>query len=336
MSVLAAVTLGQWELLQRHPAPAAELKAMPTAICVEAGAVMIAVDSARRRHLLVPVSRLEDVVQDGRSQGCRVAARSLVGHGAGHFADLVCVSKDGFDVFGLLINDILARIQNGSASPGSVCAQALEHWRELLGSGGRSGVGPSQVIGLFGELWVLRRLAKIAPAAIASWLGPLGTPHDFSFGATALEVKTTSSATGNACQIHGATQLEAPPHGILHLAFLRVEQRPGTGQTLADLIAELHTIGVAPEPLLERLDAVDYPEMQKDLHVTRQWSAVEFRVWRVADSFPRIVPGSFSGGILPPGVVGLNYVIDLAAAGPPLTEAEVEEMFQALSGKETS
>ena len=332
----AGVTPGHWELLQRCPAQASELKAMPTSVRVEAGAVMIAIDSARRRHLLVPVDRLEDVIEDSRSQGCRVTARPLVGHGAGQFADLVCVRRDGFEVFGLLINDVLARIENGSRPPGSVCAETLEDWRELLGSGGRQGLGPSQLLGLFGELWVLRRLVKISPSAIASWLGPLGTPHDFSFGATALEVKTTSSATGTACQIHGVTQLAAPRHSVLHLAFLRVEQRPGTGQTVADLIAELRTLGVAPEPLRERLDAVEYLETQKDPCATRQWSAVDFRVWRVADSFPRIVPGSFVGGALPPGVVGLNYVIDLAAAGPSLPEDGVEAIFNALASKGAS
>ena len=128
----------------------------------------------------------------------------------------------------------------------------------------------------------------------------------------------------------------APRHGVLHLAFLRVEQRPGTGQTVADLIAELRTLGVAPEPLRERLDAVEYLETQKDPCVPRQWSAVDFRVWRVADSFPRIVPGSFVGGALPPGVVGLNYVIDLAAAGPSLPEDGVEAILNALAGKGAS
>jgi Putative PD-(D/E)XK family member, (DUF4420) len=56
-----------------------------------------------------------------------------------------------------------------------------------------SGLGREAVIGLFGELIVLRRVAAFAGWAIAinAWKGPFGGLHDFARRGQAVEVKTS-------------------------------------------------------------------------------------------------------------------------------------------------
>ena len=327
------ITPGQWELLKAVPSRAGELRAATTGVTVASGEVMIALDSAQRRHLLVPVAVPEDVRCDSRGSGCRVSARELLGYGGLHFADLECLNREASEVFGLLADDVLRRIEDGAAPSGAVCAEALDDWRGLLGGSGGRHPGPSEMLGLFGELWILRRLVQISPAALQSWLGPLGAPHDFSFGRSALEVKTTSSATGTACQIHGLKQLTPPQEAKLYLALVRVEQRPGLGETIVDLLLQLQQMGVNHAGLVDRLDALRYRDAESEPYAGRQWSPVEFSIWPVTVDFPSITPATFPNGTVPSGIISVNYVLDLAFAGPALDEAEREAVLGALAGR---
>ena len=333
MSQVDKITPGKWEVLQVVGKSTSELNAMPINVKEHKGLVLIAIDSSDCRHLLVSVNKLDDVRSDSRSPGCRVFARELHGHGSSvFFADLVCLRKDGFDVFNLLANDILERLKVEDLDHGSVCAEALEDWRDLLGgSGTGKGLSASQALGLFGELCVLKQLAQISPISVESWLGPEGNPHDFSQGPNALEVKTTASATSLACQIHGITQLESPVNGNLYLAFLRLVQRPGVGLSLSELISELYSLGVSRSALRTKLKTLGYEENQEDPFLNKKWEVKDQYVWSVRDKFPRLTKDSFNGGNLPDGVLGLNYSIDLLNAGAPMSDSEVQRLFNDLA-----
>lgn len=338
MSDVIKITPGNWELLLATSSAASEIKAMPIHVEGVIGKLLIALDSKNSRHLLVAVDRLEDVREDSRSPGCRVFGRELHGHGEHiFFADLVCSRKEAFPVFNLLVNDILERLSSGKFDQGAVCAETIEDWRDLLGgSGVGKGLSNSQILGLFGELWVLKQLTKISTSSIDSWLGPDGNPHDFSQGLNGLEVKTTSSATSLACHIHGITQLEPPLNGDLYLALVRLEQRPGFGISIVDLISELNNAGISKNSIREKLDAIGYVEDKDNPFFYKKWIVKELKIWNVKDKFPRIVNSSFEIKSLPIGVMSLNYSIDLSIAGDPIQEEDIHKLFIKLAGKETS
>jgi hypothetical protein len=322
------ITPGQWHLLRSVASGPGELRAAPTGVESDAGPVLFALDKHMRRHLLVPVASCNEIVEDARSRGCRVSRRELIGHGSGHYADLACLASDAEDVFSLLVNDVLDRLERGASPPGRAGAEALEDWRALLGGG--FGLGEAELTGLFGELWVLRGLAAISPSAVDSWLGPLGAPHDFLLDGNALEIKTTVSATGTACHIHGVTQLQPPEGGSLHLGLVRLERRPGDGERISDLVDAILACGVSRSALEERLTAIGFDVSSAS--VLPRWRASQFQVWKVDADFPRVVPSSFGGSSVPAGVSSLNYIIDLSAAGSPLSEDRAADLMHGLSG----
>ena len=60
----------------------------------------------------------------------------------------------------------------------------------------------------------------------------------------------------------------------------------------------------------------------------------ESHIFRVDDSFPRIVSSSFVEGKLPNGILKLDYTIDLTSEPPyPLTNTEVENLYIELASK---
>lgn len=323
------ITEGKWQLLISSAAPESGMRAQPVGIEVGGQQVLMAVGSGGSRHLLIPVGDSEEVVQDAGSRGCTVRARALTDGALQEYADMACNRPEVFRVFSLLAEDVLVRLSQHVASPGEVCAACIEDWRELLGGGGFS---RNAAVGLFGELWFLRELVRRSPEAVGSWLGPLSAPHDFSRCSCSLEVKTTASSAGMVCQIHGLAQLEGMEGGRHHLGFVRLEERPGGGESIVSLVDSIISLGVRKSELLERLEALSYDAENPKPAAFRQWIVRELRVWEVSLEFPRIVAGSFRNGI-PAGVVGISYSIDLSHAGSPLKESEVERLMRILSGE---
>jgi hypothetical protein len=126
-----------------------------------------------------------------------------------------------FQEFYLLLTDIADSIQLDGSTVETAVRTRLESWKELLRSVGL--LSPERQVGLWGELWLLRRLIKTRdPEALESWTGPVAEPHDFRIGQTELEVKTTKSRQRYHV-INGLDQL-TPSEGLkLFLLSLQIE-----------------------------------------------------------------------------------------------------------------
>src|SRR5699024_11964800 len=80
----------------------------------------------------------------------------------------------------------------------------------------------NRVIGIFGELTILERLARRDPqSALSAWQGRNGARHDF-VRTNALEVKTFGGSGSPAVTIHGESQLEPPLKAQVHLVAFRM------------------------------------------------------------------------------------------------------------------
>lgn len=101
-------------------------------------------------------------------------------------------------------------------------------------------MGTEREIGLFGEMLFLEYLIEQhGPAAVKSWIGPLGEPHDFRIGEHEFEVKTTTSSTREHT-INGIRQL-VPSHGCT-LAVISVLLGPpakDAGRSLAGVVRDI-------------------------------------------------------------------------------------------------
>lgn len=186
--------------------------------------------------------------------------------------------------------------------------------------------------GLFAELWHLRELARLAPdRALDVWVGPQGARHDFMGGAASLEVKATLSRHGRFPEIHSVEQLEPPPGAVLYLAMMKLERVAAVGDTVGRLLEEVADLGVDRHDLTLRAGEAGFESTDLALDHPTRFSVVEDRTYLVDAGFPAITPASFAGGMVPPGVLRVRYLIDLSTDTPaPLDPEAVSEIYPLL------
>ena len=116
--------------------------------------------------------------------------------------------------------------------------------------------------------------------------------------------------------ISSVFQLEEPPEGELFLYHHRFEQK-ADGLTLPLLVEQILDMGVEPDKFKELLGDVGYREELAEEYRDRGFRMVERRMYAVAgDGFPRIIPASFDGGVVPAGTTRITYSIDLTNEPP--------------------
>ncbi len=90
----------------------------------------------------------------------------------------------------MLVFDILKSLETNSSKPEKICRDILSRWRDLLSKDQVNLPDKNTLIGVFGELWVLRSMAQHNPFAVDIWVGPEGARFDFINENKELEVKT--------------------------------------------------------------------------------------------------------------------------------------------------
>lgn len=138
-----------------------------------------------------------------------------------------------------LISDVLSRMADGESD----CLRALElSWGDfeaLLSSSAQ--ITREKVVGLFGELWVLRLLLSESVAPLSCWIGADRQSHDFRMGALELEVKTTTSNVRRHV-IHGLNQLSPTPGYTLSLVSIRLGSAGSNpGESLNELVEKIRS-----------------------------------------------------------------------------------------------
>ena len=300
------------------PETAAETAVCATGVEIGGFDVVVAHDHLGRRHFLVPFGKGETLRASHRGAGMRATApRPLLRDGASHmYLDVVCTRPELHGIFCRVAGELLTIAKSSGDEPARRCEETLRQWRELFGSR-QGGLGPEQLLGLIGELFMVERLALLNPTgALTYWTGPLGGIHDFRRGNVALEVKTTLRHHGLFFTVSGIDQLEAPPGGQLAVAALRFERVPEGTVTITSLIRRIEAARCDPGLLRERLAEVGYvpgesPELDGEAFELR-----DSRIYTVTSQFPRIIRSSFALGTLPPGVLSVNYEIDLSSVPP--------------------
>jgi hypothetical protein len=151
-------------------------------------------------------------------------------------------------------------------------------------------------------------------------------------GSTAVEVKTTTRREGRFVEIHAAEQLVAPESGRLFLGYTRLAKDPD-GQSVPELVEALIAAGVQSAEVVARLEQLGWKSDDIDNYDAQRFIVTDHDLYAVDDAFPRVVPGSFIHGTVPPGVLGLRYTVDLTGPYPqPLTELGSDAAIADLAG----
>ena len=207
--------------------------------------------------------------------------------------------------FGLICEHMIS-VESGIAVRQALLADPLawwQRWRHLLGNA----LVDKHGYDVLAELLALEML--VIKGATYEWSGPFGGVVDIKSTETDYEVKSTISRYGAVINISGQFQLAASSGKPLKLVHFRFE--PVNDGLSIDLICDrLIALGVDEamlEGALQRLGMEAGCSARKE-----EYNLLEARSYTVDDSFPRITPASFIGGVLPAGVVQFEYRVDLS------------------------
>ena len=182
--------------------------------------VFCALDSEKRRHILVQIKPGDSAYDDHQSRGIQVLTRELNIHEQppSRYLDLICLDAAGYSAFDLIGSEIISEIAKGTRTPAEIIHSVLAKWRRFWGQIPQDILSRNEVIGLFAEIRFLteRLIPEVGPAeAVKRWRGPFGSRHDFEWQGGSVEVKATTSSRGRIFHINGLDQLEPPEHGKL-------------------------------------------------------------------------------------------------------------------------
>lgn len=285
--------------------------------------VLIAVDAAKRRYVLVTIPPGEpSALAERTSKGIAVQTVEMKvgGNRTETFVEIACLEPQGYAALDTVVGEIVEALEAG-ASIGRVrlVQNVLAKWRRFWSGVGQGLLSHEQQLGLFGELWFLSRWLSPSVGvakAVQMWRGPTGARNDFEVRGLAIEVKTTSRVDGSHV-IHGLDQLLEPMEGSLFLYSLSVRDEASGTESLPRMVQEVRDRIGDDYALLSQLDAILYAGGY-DHRLANEYAKLVLRIrdeclYRVSAGFPRLVPASVTGG-LPVGVSALTYELRLEAA----------------------
>jgi hypothetical protein len=207
--------------------------------------------------------------------------------------------------FGLICEHMIS-IEPGIAVRKALLTDPLawwQRWRHLLGNALVNKHGYD----VLAELLALEALA--IKGITFEWSGPFGGVVDIKTLGTDFEVKSTVSRYGTVINISGQFQLatsSGKPLKLFHFRFEPVEDGLSI-DLVCDRLVALGVDAAKLEVALQRLGMEPGCSARKE-----GYNLLEARCFSVDDSFPRITPASFVGGVLPAGVVQFEYQVDLS------------------------
>ena len=175
-------------------------------------------------------------------------------------------------------------------------------WKEMLGN---KNIDP-RIYDVLGELCVLREF--VLQGADVSWNGPNRASYDIEMEERFVEVKSTLSRDKREVTVSNQFQLQESKQ--LWLVLCQFEPSVLSGLSIDSVVAELGDAGYNTAVIEEKLAdmGLEYGMSSRKktfiLHDMLQYT--------VDESFPKITPQSFIGGVLPQGIVKISYTVDLS------------------------
>ena len=221
------------------------------------------------------------------------------------------------DIFLALCNDLIQKtepIVETSTAIETIFSR-LERWRVFLSRARKDILSERQVQGLFSELKFLKKCIEkyhVSPAsAVEGWYGPIGGPHDFVFGQSAIEIKSITESQSDSVLISSENQLQTHlEHLYLHILMLSRDNDCMAGGTSLNCIVRKLREKFTGEALLdifeERLLDAGYIDITD--YDLPHFSVSETRTYEVSENFPRITPDT-----LPEGIKDVSYKINFSS-----------------------
>jgi len=226
----------------------------------------------------------------------------------------------------LVANKVLHAVLTEGRDPALSVDRIIDDMRSALRPVAAD-LGPSEQIGLFGELWVLSNVLfpSVGTRRCHIWSGPDSERHDFAGREVHIEVKTTTRSEPRH-EISRLDQLRAPKSKRLLLISVLLERSLGGEETLADRVDELReklgADGHAIDVFEAQLAKLGWHEGLRQTGSLLRFTFRDVHVFEVKGSFPRL-PDDY---IPPIGVSAIKYSINVGGM-PSLSVADVQEIL---------
>lgn len=293
--------------------------------------VYLAVDHRGRRHLLVQVPDMTASVSQRETRSLEVTtARFQVGSNPeAVYVDLACADSTQFSTFSAIAQDLIQVLRHSRGPARDSIINALARWRAFW-SAKVTGMSREDALGLFGELWFLRRWLGAANAEVISrWQVTDAARHDFQWHSVSVEVKTAATQSIPVHHIVSLDQLADPEEGQLFLFSLQVCDDALAANTLHNLVnsltGDLQDDFQALSELNEKLATRGYTPADQQAPA-RPLRILAERLYRVNGEFPRLLRTTFTPNGLPSGVVQVHYSLDISVCERWLIARSPEEV----------
>lgn len=320
----------QWERLRESSVGDGTIEVPSHSSGIETGygPIRFALGPQAQPRLLVPCGPGALLKRTAAGRNLAVSlARFDVANGSTLFVDILCLEPALDAVFAELAGEVVHRVGAG-CGPVDAVEGTITDFRDLLHSGDDREVPYSQILGLVGELLVLRSLVHMSPGAIEAWTGPDEQRHDFRQREHAIEVKTSSRADSTTVAISSCEQLAEPAGGTLILVHVCLERTDNGELSVSTLVTDIVAAGCPRPKLIRVLSGVGCTNPEADLWNRLRFSVERISGYRVVSGFPRITSRLFPRGLLPDGIETVSYTLDLDAARDfRLTEGELENAY---------
>lgn len=264
----------------------------------------------------------------------RYIAVDLVPHDEDHLEVHVRLEDTSLsEVFTVLASDIAQRIGKADSVDGGVetLVSRLRHWKNLLQPDAGHGLSREKRRGLFGELYLMRRLVQAgipSDVVVGAWVGPSGAHQDFQSAAVSVEVKSTASKKPQSLRISSERQLDSTGIARLVLAHVSLDERKaGAGESLPALVADLEVRLEANtlQAFRQMLYLAGLVPTSMEYYEEPVYALRTLEYFEVDGGFPCIVES-----MCPDGVGDVHYSIQLGSIHP-YSLAE-DSLFELLGG----
>jgi hypothetical protein len=114
---------------------------------------------------------------------------------------------------------------------------------------------------------------------------------------------------------------------------MRLELNGASGSNIPDLIQTVLNAGIDRRDLLDKLSRVGYDQRDEAHYRQLRIDVIDWRVYEVTASFPRLTAASFNPPQPPPGVSDIDYTIDLlTSSAAPLRSEMLDHIHAVLAG----
>ena len=229
-------------------------------------------------------------------------------------------SRELFPNFYKFAADVISDVSIGEKRPSVALAQAIQNWDALLSR--KSILSEERQAGLFGELWLLKRLigAIGESSAVEAWVGPSGQAHDFRIDKEEFEVKTTSGRR-RVHTINGLGQLQPSPQCRLFVLSLQLADGGVGGLALEQFVEEISkrlVTAVGEDRFWSALGNIGYNTSDAKFYNKRRKLRDAAVLVPILDGIPRLTSEAIGGlprGFAPERILRVSYDVDFTGFG---------------------